>query len=164
MDRQADCRNEKMNWPRRWLPVIAWAIVISLFSTHAFTAENTGHIIIPILHRIFRHASLAALQRMHFFIRKSAHLIEYFILSLLILRGIRGGRKEIRLAWMAIAVLAVAAYASLDEFHQRFVPGRTAAVSDVLLDTTGGAVAQLAAGLAALIAASRARRSANPGE
>lgn len=42
-----------------------------------------------------------------------------------------------------IVILIVAGYASLDEFHQRFVPGRGAAVSDVLLDTTGGAAAQL---------------------
>jgi VanZ family protein len=136
----------------RWLPVIVWAIVISAFSTHTFTADNTGRLIIPALHWLFPHASLQLLERMHFLIRKSAHFTEYFTLSLLILRGIRAGRREVRLAWMAIAVLAVASYASLDEFHQRFVPGRTAAVSDVVLDTIGGAFAQLAAGLVLLSA------------
>jgi VanZ family protein len=48
-------------------------------------------------------------------------------------------------SWALTAILLVAAYASLDEFHQLFVPGRTAAVTDVLLDTAGGAAAQLAA-------------------
>ena len=38
------------------------------------------------------------------------------------------------------AVLWVAASAGLDELHQYFVPGRWASVSDVLLDTCGGAV------------------------
>jgi VanZ family protein len=153
-----------MTWAKRWLPVIAWAIMISLFSTHAFTADNTGHIIIPILHWIFPHASQHALEQMHFFIRKSGHFTEYFVFSLLILRGIRAGRKENHLAWAAVALLAVALYASLDEFHQRFVPGRTAAVSDVLLDTTGGAVAQLAAGFALLIASIRQRKKTAPGD
>ena len=52
-----------------------------------------------------------------------------------------------RLAWIFAAIVLVAGYASLDEFHQSFVPGRTPAVSDVLLDTTGGAAAQAIAAL-----------------
>ena len=32
-------------------------------------------------------------------------------------------------------------YAASDEFHQSFVPGRTALCSDVLIDTAGGATA-----------------------
>jgi VanZ family protein len=32
----------------------------------------------------------------------------------------------------------VFAYAASDEFHQIFVPNRTALVSDVLIDTSGG--------------------------
>ena len=54
---------------------------------------------------------------------------------------------RLRLAWALATIAAVAGYASLDEFHQSFVPGRTAAVSDVLLDTTGGATAQVIAAL-----------------
>jgi VanZ family protein len=151
-----------MSWAKRWLPVILWAAAISGFSTHIFTADNTSHVIIPVLHWIFPSASPNALETMHFFVRKSGHFIEYFILSLLILRGIRAGRRETHLKWAAVALLCVALYASLDEFHQRFVPGRTAAVSDALLDTTGGAMAQLAAGLALLITAARERRKAEP--
>ena len=43
--------------------------------------------------------------------------------------------------------MIVAGYAAIDEFHQSFVPGRTPAISDVLLDTTGGAAAQAIAAL-----------------
>ena len=154
----------KMSWAKRWVPVIVWAVIISLFSTGVFTSDNTSRIIIPALHWIFPHASMATLEFMHHIIRKSAHFIEYFILSLLVLRGIRAGRKETHLAWAAVALLVVACYASLDEFHQRFVPGRTPAVTDVLLDTTGGAVAQLAAGAALLVTAARAKRRADAAE
>jgi VanZ family protein len=153
-----------MSFIRRWLPVILWAIVISLFSTHVFTADNTGRFLVPILRWLFPHASPQRLAQMHFFIRKSGHFTEYFILSLLVLRGLRAGRKQTRLVWAAVALLAVAAYASLDEFHQSFVPGRTAAVSDVVLDTTGGAFAQLAAAFVLLIAASRERRKTAAGD
>lgn len=130
-----------------WWPVLAWAIVISLFSTHLFTADNTRRLILPILHWLFPGASRATLFFMHFVIRKCAHFVEYFLLSLLILRAFRVDRNELRLAWVMAAIAVVAGYAALDEFHQSFVPGRTAELSDVLLDTLAGAVAQAAAAL-----------------
>jgi VanZ family protein len=39
------------------------------------------------------------------------------------------------------ALLWVMLYAATDEFHQLFVPSREAAVTDVLIDTAGGALA-----------------------
>jgi VanZ family protein len=139
-----------VRWLGRWWPALAWAVVISLFSTAAFTSENTGRIIIPQLHWLFPSWPPETLALMHHVIRKCAHFVEYFIFSLLILRGIRAGRHGTRLAWAAVAILLVAGYAALDEFHQSFVPGRTAAISDMLLDTTGGVTAQAVAALAAL--------------
>jgi len=143
-------RDALPGWFPRWWPALAWAVVISLFSTGAFTSENTGRIIIPFLHWLFPSLSPQTLAFTHHIIRKCAHFTEYFILSLLILRGIRAGRHGTRLAWALLAIVLVAGYASLDEFHQRFVPGRTPAVRDVLIDTTGGAAAQAIAALFAL--------------
>ncbi|MGH9682268.1 MAG: VanZ family protein [Candidatus Acidiferrales bacterium] len=147
-----------MRWLSRWWPTLAWAAVISIFSTHLFTSANTGSIIIPILHWLFPRASSATLLTMHHVIRKCGHFTEYFILSLLILRSIRAGRHGVRLTWAFIAIALVAGYASLDEFHQRFVPGRTPAVADVMLDTVGGAAAQVIAGLVVLLGDARERR------
>jgi len=93
---------------------------------------------------------MATLFEIHHYVRKSAHFTEYFILSLLILRGIRAGRRETHLKWAVLIVIIVAAYASLDEIHQMFVPGRTPAVPDVMLDTSGGIAAQIIAALFAL--------------
>lgn len=139
-----------MRWWKQWWPALVWAVVISTFSTGAFTSENTSRIIIPILHWLLPHTPMETLFVLHHIIRKCAHFTEYFILSLLILRGIRAGRKENRLAWALLAIVLVAAYASLDEFHQRYVPGRTPAVGDVLIDTSGGTAAQLIAALVVL--------------
>ncbi|HKS80665.1 MAG TPA: VanZ family protein [Candidatus Acidoferrales bacterium] len=160
-----------MRWWKQWWPAVVWAVVISTFSTGAFTAENTSRIIIPILHWLLPHTPRATLLLIHHLIRKCGHFTEYFILSLLILKGIRHGRKENRLAWALLAILLVATYASLDEFHQRFVPGRTPAVGDVLIDTSGGTAAQLIAALVVLWGHVRERqreialqaRSASPG-
>jgi VanZ family protein len=147
-----------LKWLARWWPVLLWAVVIFNFSTGTFTSENTSRYIIPALHWLFPHAAPETLGLMHHIIRKCGHLTEYFILSLLILRGLRAGERGMKWSWALTAILLVAAYASLDEFHQSFVPGRTAAVTDVLLDTAGGAAAQLAAAFFLSRAKSRERQ------
>src|SRR5271155_513590 len=85
---------EKMPWLKRWWPVLAWAALISWMSTGAFTSENTSKIIIPILRWIFYSASPETLVSLHYFIRKCGHFGEYFVLSLLILRALRAGRRH----------------------------------------------------------------------
>ena len=126
----------------QWLPAIAWAVLISLASTDSFSALHTSTYILPTLHRLFPDASVEALERLHFFIRKSAHFTEYFVFSFLLFRALRGDRRgwQIRLAVTALAIAA--GYSALDEFHQSFVPSRTASPWDSLLDTTGAAAAQ----------------------
>jgi VanZ family protein len=150
-----------MAWLKRWWPALLWAVVISTFSTGVFTSDNTSRIIVPLLHWLFPHASDDTLFLLHHFIRKTGHVAEYFILSLLLLRGIRAGQRGARLAWAVVAIVIVAAYASLDEFHQSFVPGRTAAVSDVLLDTAGGIAAQVVVALVVLLGDIRQKRRDN---
>jgi VanZ family protein len=126
-----------------WLPVIGWAILISWASTDAFSASNTSQYVIPALHWLFPQATPETLDRLHFFIRKTAHFTEYFVFSFLLLRAIRGEHGGWQVRW-AIAALAIAAgYSALDEFHQSFVPSRTASPWDSLLDTTGAATAQV---------------------
>jgi VanZ family protein len=126
-----------------WLPAICVAIVISLFSTHYFSAEKTGRIILPILHRLFPAANAHMLRLMHFGIRKLAHITEFGVFSVTIFHGIRGPQSGWQLKWAIITLLIAAAYAGLDEWHQSFVPLREPSVRDVLIDTTGALLAQL---------------------
>ena len=42
-----------------------------------------------------------------------------------------------------LGVLVTLVVASLDEFHQTFLPGRTGTYRDVILDTFGGIFAQI---------------------
>ena len=158
-DRQPTNAPRRMGWLVRWWPALAWAVVISLFSTRAFTEEHTSSVIIPILHWLLPKASYSTLFVIHHYIRKTAHFVEYFIFSLLILRAIRAGREDTRLTWAVAAIIVVAGYAALDEFHQSFVPGRTPLITDVLLDTTGGTVAQIVAALVLLWGHVRHRRN-----
>jgi VanZ family protein len=153
-----------VQWLKRWWPALLWAVVISGFSTGVFTSDHTSRVIIPILHWLLPSATNATLAHLHFLIRKCAHFTEYFVLSLLVLRGIRAGRRGTRFAWALLVVAIVFCYASLDEFHQSFVPGRTAAVGDVLIDTSGGIAAQLIVTLVILLGHVRERRELDSSE
>jgi VanZ family protein len=110
-----------------WLPVAAWAILIFLFSTSHFGAEQTGAWIEPMLRWLMPWAGLHTIQSMHFVIRKLAHFTEYGILFLLLIRGPMRGHA-------VLALTACALYALLDEGHQSFVPNRTSSYYDVALD------------------------------
>lgn len=125
----------------RWLPVAIWASLISVFSTGWFTGEQTGALLLPILAVLFPNASMAELRAIHFTIRKLAHFGEYLVLSILLYRALRAGRRwDLRAAVVSLAVAGT--YAVADEIHQSFVPGRTAAATDCLIDVTGAAAGQ----------------------
>jgi VanZ family protein len=66
-------------------------------------------------------------------IKKAAHMLGYGLLGLSYLH-LLGGRSYVS-AW-ALALL----YAASDEFHQSFVPGRSASVVDVLVFDHLGAI------------------------
>jgi VanZ family protein len=126
-----------------WLPAILWAIVISWASTDIFSSSNTSRFIVPVLQWLFPHASAEAIARMHFLIRKAAHFTEYFIFSLFLIHALRGQNRGWQVRWAIWALAIAAGYSALDEFHQSFVPSRTASPWDSLIDTTGGAAAQI---------------------
>ena len=131
-------------WTRvkSWMPAVAWACLLSFLATDIFSSEHTSRFIIPLLHLLIPQASAETLELMHAIIRKTAHLTEYFIFSIFLMRGLRGQERGWKLRWAIWAVVIAAGYAFLDEFHQSFVPSRTASPWDALLDTTGASVAQ----------------------
>lgn len=145
---------------RAWLPVLAWAALISLFSTHWFGSEETSRILIPLLRWLLPTLIQRDLEALHHIIRKGAHVSEYFVLSLLIHRRLRADGWHP--AWAALSALcASAGYACLDELHQGFVVGRTARWGDVSIDVAGAAAAQVL-----LLSCARSRRAsvrAQPG-
>ena len=125
-----------------WLPAIAWAILISLLSTDTFSARHTSRFLLPALQWLLPHASGETLELLQFLIRKAAHFTEYFAFSFFLLRAVREERRGWQIRWAIAALVIAAGYSALDEFHQWFVPSRTASPWDSLLDTTGAAIAQ----------------------
>jgi len=97
-----------------WLPVIVWAAVIFTLSSipHLGTGLGTWDTVL----------------------RKGAHVTEYAIFGLLLLRAV--GRE-------LPAFLVGFAYAVNDEIHQAFVRGRHASPFDVAMDAAGLALGLL---------------------
>jgi VanZ family protein len=129
---------------RYWLPPAIWTCVILLASSDFFSATHSGVWVQTLITTILGHpVPPAQFEAIHFFIRKSAHLMEYGILGALLFRAVRGDRREWRAQWSAAAVLLAAVVASADEWHQTLIPSRTGTLSDFVLDTAGATVAQI---------------------
>lgn len=97
-----------------------------------------------VLHAILPASVTPSLfETIHFAVRKASHIIEYGILGWLLFRAIRGERKGWSWRWALAAIAIAAVYAMTDEWHQSFVPSRTASAVDVMIDTIGATVAQV---------------------
>ena len=123
----------------RYGPVLSWAVLIFLASTGALSGSNTAMLVRP-LHWLFPHLSDATLNFIHgVIIRKGAHFTEYAIFGLLAARAFRtSSRQMLRTHWFIMALFVVVVYSLTDEFHQSFVPTRTASIYDSMIDTCGG--------------------------
>lgn len=132
---------------KAWIAAILWLIVITIESTPYLSAHNTGRILYPILHFLFG-ISRASFEPVHFYIRKGGHVFGYGLLGILLFRAWREtlpalGNPKWKLRWANISVLGTALVASLDEWHQSYIPSRTGSVQDVILDTCAGIGAQV---------------------
>ena len=126
-----------------WFPVILWVGCIFWMSTGTFSASNTSRIIEPILRYLMPYISETDVQLIHGIIRKLSHVIEYFVLGLLLFRAFRGNSNDMKTwRWILYSLLALALLAAGDEFHQSFVSTRSASLIDVGIDMLGGFFAQ----------------------
>jgi VanZ family protein len=79
---------------------------------------------------------------LHFLLRKAGHFTEYAVLAWLSARAFQTStRKLFRQRWFWISLLLVVVYSLSDEFHQSFVPSRTASIYDSMIDSAGGLTA-----------------------
>ena len=129
-----------------WLPSAIWLAVIALESTNLGSAEHTGRILYPFLHYLFG-MSPQRFEIVHMVLRKTGHFIGYATLSILLFRSWRGTFPRLStrwcLQWATLAFVCTALVASLDEFHQSFLPSRTGTFRDVVLDSSAALVAQI---------------------
>jgi VanZ family protein len=84
-----------------WIASAVWAAVISILSTNTFSSGHTSRFIIPELGWLFPHSRMETLEVMQAVIRKTAHLTEYFILSIFLFLARRGSDHSCKLpVWL----------------------------------------------------------------
>ncbi len=124
---------------KNWLPVLVWVGVIFLGLTDPMSAEHTSRFIVPFLRWLKPNISAETLASIHFILRKCAHVGEYAVLGLLLLRAatlMTNFRQSIPILY--VSVLGVCLFvAATDEFHQTFVASRGASVRDIIIDSGG---------------------------
>lgn len=110
--------------------VILWMIFIFVMSSFdATSSSNQSNFIVDIITSIINIKDIGLLSLI---IRKLAHFIEYFILGILVINFITRYDKKI-----IIAILLCIIYATSDEIHQIFVPGRSCQIIDIMIDSLG---------------------------
>lgn len=125
----------------RYGPLLLWAGLIFIGSSDLLSASHTSAFLTKPLHWLFPHASEATLDFLHFLIRKLGHFTEYAILAVFAARAFRSSSRDLlRKRWFWISLWLVIIYSLSDEFHQTFVPSRTASIYDCMIDTAGGLV------------------------
>jgi VanZ family protein len=131
--------------------------VIAIESTADFGADHTSGPLRWLWQHLFGPVSNARWAMLHHDLRKTGHFLGYGTMGLLWLRA--WWMSLPRAAFLlnaALALVGTAAVASLDEYHQSFLPNRTGIPSDVLLDCSGALVLVL---LYLLLRSLRPRRS-----
>jgi VanZ family protein len=132
---------------KTWIAALLWIGLIAIESTDWFSSEHTSRILYPLLHFLIG-LDPAGFEVVHHYIRKCGHFVGYFALSFLLFRAWRATlhlpwTPRWTLRWAAIAFFMSALVASLDEWHQTFLPSRTGTFSDVMLDSCAALTAQL---------------------
>jgi VanZ family protein len=132
---------------KAWIAAILWLIVIAIESSALLSAHNTSRFLYPLLHFLFG-MDWDRFEIWHFYLRKTGHVIGYATLSILLFRAWRAtlpAMSDVKWTsrWATIAILETALVASLDEWHQSFLPSRTGRWQDVVLDTCAGIAAQI---------------------
>jgi len=102
---------------KKWLAVVLWAGLI-FFLSHQ-----------PDLSSGFP-------QLWDFFLAKSAHFLEYAILTFLLIQAL-GQHQLTKKKALILAVILAIGYAFSDEYHQSFVLGRDASLRDIGIDSLG---------------------------
>jgi VanZ family protein len=129
------------------LLTIIWIIVIYFFTElPSFNGQSTAAVInkTVVANEITHHVvssstgSLITLNELNILFRKSAHIFVFGVLAFLFFKCLDFRRYSYLLAWFFTVI-----YAAFDEWHQSFIPGRVAAIKDVLFDSIGALVALL---------------------
>ena len=115
-----------------WTLLILWMLFIFIMSSfNGIMSSNQSGSIAVLIYNLF---DISDTEKVSLIVRKCAHVSEFFILGILVINLVsKYNVKHIYFISFIICVL----YASSDEFHQLFVPGRSGQVTDIFIDMIG---------------------------
>ncbi|HWT76483.1 MAG TPA: VanZ family protein [Mobilitalea sp.] len=131
-----------------WLPAAIIMVLIFLFSSKPAVSSNATSL--PIANSVLTaYESVtnthyeaakrdAILENINYAVRKGAHFSEYALLACALAFHllVAGANRK----WLILCPIIICAlYATTDEYHQTFVPGRSGRITDAMIDTTGAA-------------------------
>ncbi len=138
--------------PKAWIPVLFGLCVICFESTPLMGGNRTGRWLTEIWPSILGQANTPFFGEVHHILRKIGHFTGYGTLGLLFRKawyrsvrlylGLLGSRLMVGAS--ALAVSCVFLVGCMDEWHQSLIPGRTSTQTDVLIDTCGALVFNIA--------------------
>ena len=112
--------------------MLLWMLLIFLMSSFDATeSTNQSNFIVNIITNIFK---IENIELLSFIIRKLAHFTEYLILGFLTINMLN--KNDISKKYL-LSILICIIYATSDEIHQIFVPGRAYQIRDILIDSMG---------------------------
>lgn len=100
----------------RWFPALLIMAVIFMFSSQP--GDN-----------------LPDFLNWDYFVKKAGHIVGYALLALSYFHFLKYNKSKYWLAWLTAFI-----FSATDEFHQSFVPGRSASIVDVLVFDNLGAI------------------------
>ncbi len=124
---------------------IAALITIIIFANSAQSGEVSAEISSGVLSWILKLLSGTGITISHFFIRKSAHITEFFLQAFFLGLGIKNTKFGFKRGAVYVAFTGLFT-ACCDEFLQLFSDGRGSQVSDVFIDFSGTVAAVLVVG------------------
>ncbi len=158
--------------------MIIWMAVIFMFSARdaneSTKDSNTiGLMICKVVYSDFdswpEYKQLEYAKKIDHPVRKSGHVSEYIVLSILVLGAIIPEFKSFKVTnssfiglisakakyrfyvyWIVGIIISIL-YAATDEFHQYFVPGRSAEFKDVMIDSIGVVIGGVIVGIVYLV-------------
>lgn len=125
--------------------LIIWMGVIFSFSAKPADASSEmsmttgrfiGHLIIKDFEKQPQERQDAFAEKIEHGVRKTAHVLEYALLGILIVQVFLSFQKTKGIHMVIYFCMGVG-YAVTDEMHQLFVPGRSGQIGDVMIDSTG---------------------------
>ena len=123
-----------------WLPVFLWAFLIAGMSTDDFGTPKTIVWIDHLLRILWQAVPAELVELANRAVRRLAHLTEYAIFAILLIRALRSGTGPSPSSPLAVAIGVAALLSFADELNQSLTATRSAAFLDCLLDITGACI------------------------